>query len=559
MVAAPAARESRPTLAVGKRLCAGDQPFAVLLDDGTPVYLNRDTAVFHECCGELTLTRGEIYIERRMPPAAETAAKLAPEKPQPGFVVNLPNGEVVIWNAKVDLRIEGEGVRISVVRGKAFVDETPVRAGQSFVYYGDKRLADAKTEAVDRSLAAIAWTCPGWHVPEAQRVAAPTEEHSPLAGDEPPVRDWIFIVDCSGDRTPRLARTQIEIVRNLMNLAEDGDTAIVISAGVRPRVLAPYRLKATPETTARMVEMLAATHLVGGLDLQRAIDTAQFFIRASGSPVLVFVGAGRPSLGRRDPKAFLARIPDSVRTIGIDVGPEDLSEMMVATAGRPGGRAAKIDPEQDIRTQVIGLLDSMDQPSAATTSAKVKRRRGTLASQLWSLAGASDWHADLVCRNSWFAVTEPHVWAELAVALWQWDSGRIDEAYQRLKRLSADPAAQQCPLVWRLAAKLADARGRFGLRDCLLGKGPGDPAGGSVRGRVREVCGGLTTAGSWPNAASWRRRRQGFEPPRPRASWPMSLPPPTVGGRWIPIPRPLVMRPPARWLISGRWTRRGST
>ena len=38
---------------------------AVLLDDGTPVYLNRNTSVTYECRGELRLNCGEIYVERR--------------------------------------------------------------------------------------------------------------------------------------------------------------------------------------------------------------------------------------------------------------------------------------------------------------------------------------------------------------------------------------------------------------------------------------------------------------------------------------------------------------
>jgi hypothetical protein len=53
-------------------------------------------------------------------------------------------------------------------------------------------------------------------------------------------------------------------------------------------------------------------------------------------------------------------------------------------------------------------------------------------------------------------------WQGLIPAAWQWQSGRLAEADQRFQRLLTGPAAARFPLVWRLAARLADERGQIG-------------------------------------------------------------------------------------------------
>ncbi len=481
IVAAPPAADAREKLAVGQKLAAGDQPRAVLLDDGTPVYLNRDSAVTYECRGELTLDRGEIYVERRFVPSRNVASKGAAEKPPVGFVVNLPKGEVVTWTSKVDLRIKGDGVRIVVVRGKVLVGETPILAGQSFVYRGDKQIAGTMRKVVERPLAAIAWTYGANHVapPHAAGPSQPDEKADSFFVSPMP-RDWIFLVECSGDRTPQAARTQIEIVRNLLELAEDGDTATLIVAGARPRILAPYRLDATPETTLRVVEMLEQAHLVGGLNLQRAIEAAQPFFVASRNPVLVHVGAGHASLGQYDPQALLAKIPGSVRYLGIAATAEKWPEFIAAAARQPGSRAVKIGPEDDIRASVIELLDAMDQPALpdhlvagwhvpAATGVGTARPRPSPTMQAWCPQGLATQLLALAWENLLprigpirFVMSDLKVSQELLLAGWQWHSGRLAEADRRFQRLLTDPQAARCPLLWRLAARLADERGQFG-------------------------------------------------------------------------------------------------
>ena len=224
MVAAPPPADPRQALAVGQKVETGSRRRAVLLDDGTPVYMNRDTAVDYDCRGELTLLRGEIYFERRPSPPGGAADKSAEAEQQVGFVVNLPNGELTTRIGKVDLRVQGDGVRIAVVRGQAFVGNKPLAAGQTFLYCGDKSVAGTEVEVVDRPLAAIAWTCgEGSFAPQSRSISTP-------AGQPP--RDWMFLVEGCGDRSPRLARAQIEIVRDILNFAEEGDTASLIVAAL---------------------------------------------------------------------------------------------------------------------------------------------------------------------------------------------------------------------------------------------------------------------------------------------------------------------------------------
>ena len=46
-------------------------------------------------------------------------------------------------------------------------------------------------------------------------------------------RDWVFLVETSGDRDPLLARVQIEVLRHLLSHAEPDDTFTVLAAGTR--------------------------------------------------------------------------------------------------------------------------------------------------------------------------------------------------------------------------------------------------------------------------------------------------------------------------------------
>ena len=75
-------------------------------------------------------------------------------------------------------------------------------------------------------------------------------------------------------------------------------------AGTRARALDAKPQKVTPENVEKAVEFLERTHLVGALDLQRALDATGPFVQAGEDPVLVHVGSGVPVLGQRDVDAL---------------------------------------------------------------------------------------------------------------------------------------------------------------------------------------------------------------------------------------------------------------
>ena len=210
-----------------------------------------------------------------------------------------------------------------------------------------------------------------------------------------------------------------------------------------------------------MVDLLEQTHLVGGLNLERTIGAAQKFFAAAANPVLVYVGGGRATLGRRDPKTLLAGIPDSARVIGIAATEGEWPQWIVALAARPGGRAAKIGPEADIRASVIALLDTLDQPSLPGNQV-VHRKPPAAAAGGVSLGRV---YESLLPRTPRcrFPLSDWRPGGELIVVGWQWKSGRLVDAEERFERLLADPDAARHSPVWRLAAMLADERGQYGL------------------------------------------------------------------------------------------------
>ncbi len=78
---------------------------------------------------------------------------------------------------------------------------------------------------------------------------------------------WVFLFEHSGDRSPLLARTQIEILRTLLNNAEHTDTFSIVKASTRATLYAEQPLPCSPENIAAAVKHLENVHLVGAMDL----------------------------------------------------------------------------------------------------------------------------------------------------------------------------------------------------------------------------------------------------------------------------------------------------
>ncbi len=88
-------------------------------------------------------------------------------------------------------------------------------------------------------------------------------------------RDWIFIFESSADRDPLLARTQIEIVKTILENAEHDDTFSILTAATRVTASQAKPQPATPANVKAAVQFLENVHLIGALDLGRAFDAAR--------------------------------------------------------------------------------------------------------------------------------------------------------------------------------------------------------------------------------------------------------------------------------------------
>ena len=147
-------------------------------------------------------------------------------------------------------------------------------------------------------------------------------------------RDWIFLFESSGDRDPLLARTQVEIVKTILDNAEHDDTFSILTAATRVHAYEAKPQTATPANVKRAVRFLENVHLVGALDLGRAFEAARPLVEAAKNPVLVHVGSGLPVLGLRDLDALVKRVPQRAAYVGVGVGNRWSRALMKSAAAR---------------------------------------------------------------------------------------------------------------------------------------------------------------------------------------------------------------------------------
>src|SRR5262249_21293406 len=93
-------------------------------------------------------------------------------------------------------------------------------------------------------------------------------------------RAWVFLFESAGDRDPLLARAQIDVIRALLNQAEPDDTFTALTAGTRTRAFGCRLEKVTPENIAKALAFLESSHLIGALDLGKALTDAEPFLKA---------------------------------------------------------------------------------------------------------------------------------------------------------------------------------------------------------------------------------------------------------------------------------------
>ena len=95
----------------------------VLLDDGSVLYVNENTTVKVEASREVTLDRGEVYVE-----VARSAAG--------HFLVNAGSREIVALGTKFDVRRNGNQASVLVTQGRVQLSGVglPIEAGQQLAF-----------------------------------------------------------------------------------------------------------------------------------------------------------------------------------------------------------------------------------------------------------------------------------------------------------------------------------------------------------------------------------------------------------------------------------------
>lgn len=132
-------------------------------------------------------------------------------------------------------------------------------------------------------------------------------------------RDWVFLFESSSDRNPLLARTQIEIIRHVLTSVEHEDRFVILTAGTRTHLSANELKPAKPENIGPALKFLEETHLIGTLDLGKALAAAEPLLKGATNPHLVHLGSGLTGMGQPQ-DTLLKAIPDATRYVGIGVG-----------------------------------------------------------------------------------------------------------------------------------------------------------------------------------------------------------------------------------------------
>jgi tetratricopeptide (TPR) repeat protein len=175
-------------------------------------------------------------------------------------------------------------------------------------------------------------------------------------------RCWVILFESSGDRDPLVARAQVEVVRHLLGQAESDDTFTVLTAGTRAHSFSQAPQPVTPDNVQAAVAFLEKAHLIGALDLGRALAAAGAVARSAKNPYLVHVGSGIAAMGERRRDVLAKRIPEGTRYVGIGVGRRWARDFMKAAAERSGGYFTQINPDEPVVWRTFELAATLNTP-----------------------------------------------------------------------------------------------------------------------------------------------------------------------------------------------------
>jgi ferric-dicitrate binding protein FerR (iron transport regulator)/tetratricopeptide (TPR) repeat protein len=251
-------------------------------------------------------------------------------------------------------------------------------------------------------------------------------------------RDWIFLFESSGDRDPLLARAQADVVRSLLVNAEHEDTFALLTAGTGVRALAPAPVAATPENIQKAMDFLDRVHLVGALDLEKALKTAAPLIKSASNPYLVHVGSAIPAIGERRDNMLAKLVPDGCRYVGVGVGKRWNRSLLKTAADKSGGYFTQINPDEAAAWRGFDLAATLNTPRLLNVNVVDDAERVQFL-----LCAASLAQGEELCAIARIAPGQP-LPASVSIA------GTLDgKPYHRtFKVAGAAPRADYLPRTW---------------------------------------------------------------------------------------------------------------
>jgi len=175
-------------------------------------------------------------------------------------------------------------------------------------------------------------------------------------------RHWVFLFESSGDRDPLLARTQIEIIRALLGNAEHTDTFAILAAGTNVRAFAPTPSPVTAENVRAGLDFLDKVHLIGALDLGKALAETEPFLKGMKNSYLVHAGSGVAAMGEKRDDVLAKALPEGTRYVGVGVGKRWNRALMKAAAERSGGYFTQINPDEPVSWRGFELHAALTMP-----------------------------------------------------------------------------------------------------------------------------------------------------------------------------------------------------
>ncbi len=176
-------------------------------------------------------------------------------------------------------------------------------------------------------------------------------------------RNWVFLFESAGNRNSLLARVQIEVLHTLLKNAEHADTFSILTAGTRTQAWQEKPVACTVENVQAAIKHLNQVHLIGALDLEKALAACQPFVKAEqAESYLVHLGAGVAILGEQETETLLRRLPGDAKYVGIGVGKRWSQTFMKAAADHTGGYFTQINPDEEIGWRAFELLSLLNSP-----------------------------------------------------------------------------------------------------------------------------------------------------------------------------------------------------